>query len=262
MAYRTVALVGMSKVTRERANFEPPEVEIWGLTWDFTFLKRLDRYFEVHSYEGNNVFADPERAKFLETCDIPVYQLVPDPRIPTAVQYPITEVGERFRDYWKSSMCYMLALAAYEGVDEIHLWGVDCANGTEYEAERPCVEYWLGVCEGLGIKVQIPDSSPLRKCPNGAYGIYGSQSVTPRYIMDRVAQNQIDIKQTRVQYETAGSKKEKREAEEQYIAQMGAQQLGIHLLEVADPRLKGKVIEVTPVEDTVALWKGRDGVSA
>ena len=58
----------------------------------------------------------------------------------------------------------MLAHAICEGATELHVYGVDMAQSTEYSAQRPSCEFWLGFAEALGIKVYIPDTSDLLKC--------------------------------------------------------------------------------------------------
>jgi hypothetical protein len=53
---------------------------------------------------------------------------------------------------------------------EIALYGIDLAQHTEYVAERPCVEFWLGVAVAAGVKVTIPPTSDILKCV-GMYGV-------------------------------------------------------------------------------------------
>ena len=66
----------------------------------------------------------------------------------------------------------MVAFAIYEGFKEISVLGVDMATNSEYQAQRPSVEWWLGLAEGLGIKVYIPPTSDILKCTQ----IYGFES--------------------------------------------------------------------------------------
>ena len=65
--------------------------------------------------------------------------------------------------YLSSSIAYELALAIYEGFEEIHLYGVDLNTESEYAWQKPGVEYLLGVAVGRGIKVVLPDNCPLLK---------------------------------------------------------------------------------------------------
>jgi hypothetical protein len=59
----------------------------------------------------------------------------------------------------------MLAMAMDEGYKEIHLYGVDMANGSEYQDQRPSCEYFIGLARGAGIIVAIPSTSDLLKTP-------------------------------------------------------------------------------------------------
>jgi hypothetical protein len=52
---------------------------------------------------------------------------------------------------------------------KIGVWGVDMATDTEYGAQRPSCEWFLGVLQGAGFAVQIPMSSDLLRSA-GKYG--------------------------------------------------------------------------------------------
>ena len=60
-------------------------------------------------------------------------------------------------------------MADYRGQCAINIYGVDMATGTEYAAQRPSCEYWIGIARGRGITVEIPLSSDLLKV-NQMYG--------------------------------------------------------------------------------------------
>jgi hypothetical protein len=88
----------------------------------------------------------------------------PTEGIPNSVRYPIEE-AIRFagRDYFTSSVAFMLALAGMEGFTEVHLYGINLAIGDEYFYEKPCAEWWIGRLEGMGTKVYVPSASSLLK---------------------------------------------------------------------------------------------------
>jgi hypothetical protein len=67
------------------------------------------------------------------------------------------------------SVAHMLALAIFEGFEQIQLYGIHEAIDDEYACEMPSVLYWLGVAYGKGIEVTISEDSPLLK----GYFIYG-----------------------------------------------------------------------------------------
>lgn len=114
--------------------------------------------------------------EFLKRCGVPVYTYGVDERIPTSVAYPYDEIVERYgtdwigdtkRPYLTSTAAYMLALAVYEHdngetVDEIRLAGIELSIGTEYFHQKPCVEFWLGMAMGRGIRIgQSPYGTSL-----------------------------------------------------------------------------------------------------
>ena len=49
------------------------------------------------------------------------------------------------------------------GEHEIGLWGIDLAEDGEWEYQRANNEYYIGVAEGMGIKVTLPEGSMLKK---------------------------------------------------------------------------------------------------
>ena len=54
---------------------------------------------------------------------------------------------------WLIFAAYMLALAIYEGVDKVGIWGVDLHCDSEYSYQRPNMEYLIGLARGRGMKV-------------------------------------------------------------------------------------------------------------
>jgi len=169
---RIICICGFAETTREQANREPKDVEIWSLNRCYTFLKRWDRWFEVHEaelYTGKSGLRESDYLDRIKASGVPVYMQHPDDDIPNAVQYPLQPIITQWRDYFTTSIAYMLALVAWEHINgqpvaEMHMCGVDMSAFSEYSEQRPCVEYWCGILDGLGIKVIIPVGSPVLKC--------------------------------------------------------------------------------------------------
>lgn len=90
--------------------------------------------------------------------------------------YPIKEVVEYFGvDYFTNTVDYAIALAIYRGFTEIDLYGVNMAFGSEYEFEKPGVEFWIGQAMGRGIKVNVFGSeSTILKTRDGLLYGYGT----------------------------------------------------------------------------------------
>lgn len=114
--------------------------------------------------------------------DIPLY--VDPSRMdlsPSTIEYPMDEIEAYFpRKYLENSIAYMIALAIYEGCDEIGLWGVHMTGRAQFEFELPSVAYWMGFAEGRGIKVTTPPGSPLLMSvwESGRYGVDGNRRAT------------------------------------------------------------------------------------
>lgn len=102
------------------------------------------------------------------------------PEYPNAIAFPYDEVIAAIgADYFNSSIAYMLGLAIADGAEEIGLYGVDMKASEEYGFQRANCEYLIGVARGRGIKVYVPEISPLCKFQNdptnpefaGRYGL-------------------------------------------------------------------------------------------
>ena len=144
-----VAIVGLSPDTHDKAPFGNPEWQTWGMAWDGDWA-RLDRVFEMHAE------IDPEDYPkgYLERLEYanPV----------TQANYPLDAVIKTVgRDYFQSSIAYMLALAIHEGAEEIAIFGCSMGDDTDYGYQRANAEYLVGVAVGRGIHVHIESPSAL-----------------------------------------------------------------------------------------------------
>jgi hypothetical protein len=170
-----------------------------------SFMPRYDRWFQLHpkawkeekrleALKEDGLTLDPRdrgvfgrnesHLKFLRECDVAVYGQRKWADIPNSVRYPFGAVQELYGQrrgskkwlYSTSTPAYMIALALYEHhqgdtVDEIRIAGIELTVGTEYFWQRPCMEFYMGIAIGYGIKVTTP--------PQGS-----SMLAAPRYILD------------------------------------------------------------------------------
>jgi hypothetical protein len=161
---KRVAIVGFAE-SRKKAPYDDESFEIWALN-DMD-VPRADRWFEIHDRNFLETYLSrtdgTPHIERLKTFDIPVYMQKHHDDIPKSVEYPLEEYLTKYRDYFTNTVSYMICLAIDEGFDEIHIYGVDMAQNTEYCEQRPSVEYWIGYAEGKGIKVYIPPESDLLK---------------------------------------------------------------------------------------------------
>jgi hypothetical protein len=164
---KKVAIIGFATNTLHLVPWVDPEFELWGLNQGYAhMLRRADRWFEMHLPEYTEDARDPKYREVLQKIGIPVYMPEIAADVPTSVRYPIEAViglTPKRRDYFTSSISFMIALAVLEGFEAIHLYGINLAIGSEYEYEKPCAEYWCGFCEGRGIDLFVPRASALLK---------------------------------------------------------------------------------------------------
>ncbi len=187
---KKIAIVGFT-YSRELTPWDDPTWLKWPCNNLWRFLPNTwDRLFDLHDHETIN--ADEDHVKFLrgeevtkpdgtktKIGDKPVLVWKPTVDWPTAYAYPKDAILETFKHlsggrYLTNSISWMIAMAIAEGATHIAIYGVDMAQGTEYAAQRPSCEYWLGIAEGAGIKVYLPETSDLLKCGS----LYGAEDDT------------------------------------------------------------------------------------
>ena len=175
--HKRVAIIGAG-ATRNLAPWSDDSICWWAI--NEIWQKRFDRHWELHPM---SVQSERDLA-FLRVCPTPCYVLdyaeaknfseveyhgAIFPGVPYAVEYPLEWVLEqtRGRRYFTCTFAMQIGLAIAEGFTEIGIFGVDLARGTLRErlVEAPCVEYWVGLAEGRGIKVTVPESSTLCRQP-------------------------------------------------------------------------------------------------
>lgn len=165
---KKVAIVGFASSSRDDAPWTDSAYELWGMNQAYQhFQRRPDRWFEIHQPGAREDKDAPTYLADLPALGCPVYMVSVDPAIPPSVRYPLNDVvvglPPQYHRYFTSSAAYMIALAIHEGFEEIAVYGIDCAIGTEYAMQKPCVEAWLSLAVGRGIKVIVPQASPLFK---------------------------------------------------------------------------------------------------
>lgn len=165
-----VAVIGLWSETHDLAPWSDPTWKKWALGWDKD-VYRADRAFEMHQAWEWPLCCPADYIQRM--------QMMPDlhlqeahAELPEAKVYPFDEVAETTGAYWSSSVGYMTALAIHEGAEEIGLWGVAMEGNDEYAYQRPNMEYLVGLARGKGIKVHIPEQSPLCRY-GGQFGYVG-----------------------------------------------------------------------------------------
>jgi hypothetical protein len=168
---KKIAILGSAE-SREQAPFSDESWEIWDLAWQAKDEVRTTRAFEVHDWQNVLHNPTPFYADWLKTqTAVPVY-CVHDIKehVKAYKPLPLDKIRELMgRDYFTSSFSYIIAAAILEEPAEIGVWGIHLHTNEEYEHQRPCAEYLLGIARGKGIKVTVAEGSALLKA-NFAYG--------------------------------------------------------------------------------------------
>lgn len=254
-----VAIVGFTP-SRKLAPWDDESFEIWGLNalYDYDDVKRATRWFDLHKRD----IIDEKRIAWYRDAPIPVYLQRAWDDIPGSLRFPKEEIEEEFGRYFTNSISWMIACAAWMEFAEIHVYGVDMATDLEYRYQRPNLEYIIGLMEGRGIKMHVPDTSDLLKATH-QYG-FGSDSGLRAKAKEKMAHH-IEKKQSIAQ-QIEQKRAEIRQLQQAMATFEGArqamewlvQQWGVpdHTsMEPEHPSENGKLPAVTPAQ-SVALIKG------
>ena len=104
-----------------------------------------------------------------------------------AIRYPIEKIIEEFGvPYFSCSFAYMIALAILLGYKEIDLYGCTIYAEGEYEYQKSCIEFWIGMAMGRGIKVK--PHNPTHICQTPDFKLYG-YCMTYRELEHKVLQH-------------------------------------------------------------------------
>lgn len=186
MANRKIAIIGCASPEADtKAINRLRGYELWSMNNlfigfpDVTFTK----WFELHHFtrkgsrylrRGQNYYGNyPTIKEYLQAINdlnIPVYMQKPLAPVKKSVKFPFREIMKFFKtQYFGCSFAWMIAFALYEHlhgekIDTIALLGVELST-YEYYYQRPSTEYWIGMAQGMGIKVQIFDTCNVLKAP-------------------------------------------------------------------------------------------------
>jgi|TARA_Y100000310_G_scaffold85390_1_gene82251 hypothetical protein len=163
---KKVAIVGFASSTLRYAPFTDPTYECWGVNQLYRHVPRLDRHFDMHRNWREGNVEGTDHPAWIKQCGIPVYMVGTEKGYPNTVRYPLERVMENVSggvDYFTSTVAFMIALAIDEGFDTIGVFGIDLIVGTEYDYQKSCVEFLLGIAHGRGINLNIPIQAALLK---------------------------------------------------------------------------------------------------
>jgi hypothetical protein len=195
--YYTVAIVGSSPETREMAPWDDPNVDIWVFNEAYSqnirgedgepyqWCRRASVVFQLHDqaiYRSEHNRSDKRHWEWLQQNhgDLIIYMKDVDDQVPNSHRLPIEAIHgllDNFRhgpalerrNYLTSTVSIALALAILHAYDRILIYGVEMASDTEYQYQRECVLFWLGVAIGRGIRVEMVSGESMFNRPVYAY---------------------------------------------------------------------------------------------
>ncbi len=95
--------------------------------------------------------------------------------VPGCIRLSIESMTETLcedgKPYFTSTLAHMLGFSIMRNLNDrksgntespIELYGFEAESNTEYAAQRPCIEYWVGYGRGLGMSIEAPGSGLLK----------------------------------------------------------------------------------------------------
>lgn len=167
---RKVAICGGGGV--RSMPWDDPAYECWAINnfWNYARDRHgriaASRWWEQHQITpdasgpyARRVIQNENDMRWIRECPVPIYTTEPFPDNPRAVVWPIDVVAREFRDYFTCTFAMQIAQAIREGFEEIRVCGLELLMGTKREAtvESSCVNYWLGLAEGRGIRIDLAE---------------------------------------------------------------------------------------------------------
>ena len=191
----------------------PPPIEgqdVWLANGPRNYYVRLSRlgdtqewtrWFNLHSTQ-HMLKTYPKGYAWYQEQEKPVYLRDVDPLIPASVQFPRKAVQDYFGGpqlgspgrYFTCTVCWLMALAIYEGFERIELHGFALKDKPHkphscYTFERPCFFYWVKQAQDRGIEVWYPKE--VRRIPfepgdptTYTGPLYGYETSEPFWIAD------------------------------------------------------------------------------
>lgn len=203
--------------SKKHAPFGDDSWWVWGMNDLYAHVPRVDVTFEIHHLLNMANRRNPQHEAVMAAGGkrgaafepgkppTPIFLQESRPEWPTTITFPKERIFEAFGDspggtYFTNSVGWMIALAILEltevkkvnGMDlrvskpgaELSICGISMAADSEYVAQRPNVEYWVGRAIGYGIKTFVPDDAHILKAAT-TYGYSSSEPLMIRLQADR-----------------------------------------------------------------------------
>lgn len=178
-----IAIIGTAPTSRALAPYDDPSWDIWACSPgnQGAVLPRVSVWFELHAIVDlvspeSRSWAAPY-VEWLKHQSFPIYMQEKNDLVPQAVPFPMHEMVEAFgRNWFTSSIAWMMALAIAQKPEHIGIFGVDMAADQEhYSAQKSGCLRFIEIAQERGIRVSIPRESCLGK----SAPLYGYSEATP-----------------------------------------------------------------------------------
>lgn len=106
----------------------------------------------------------------------PIYTSRAHPDYPGLVEFPLEDVINNLGyAYMNNTAAYAVAYAIHIGVKKMSIYGCDYTYPNAHDAEkgRGCLEFWLGIAAGRGIRIGMPTSTSLMDACEAQPPLYG-----------------------------------------------------------------------------------------
>ena len=157
---KTVVLIGLAAPYRGEKG---PKTEFWGINRAYIHQKNLDRLYFVDDLQNLLTYGAETFVEDVNALGVPVWTKRRYEQIPLSRPLPILDLIRFFGvENFTSSISLQIAHALYEGVDRlvVNMFYV-MPWSREYFAQKACIDYWLGVAAGVGVKVVLSQESSL-----------------------------------------------------------------------------------------------------
>jgi hypothetical protein len=146
-----LAIIGLGS-THDDAPWQDETWERWGMPKGGN-VPRCHFLFEMHSRKVIKDIHGPTYWPRLGELDAPVYMQEAFGDIPTSIEYPLDEVIEYLgRDYFGSTIAYMIGLAIRQHRKRVGFWGIDLNEG--YNHQRENLAWLVGQAEARGTEFE------------------------------------------------------------------------------------------------------------
>jgi hypothetical protein len=169
---KKIAIIGTTTSMMD-APYKDNSWEIWGLNGAYSGIPKWDRWFDMHDMSVLKQVHKPTYFDFLKSAKDKLMLNKKYKDFPDAGVFPYQELVDKYGKYFTNTVSWLIAYAIEQEPEEIAIYGVNMAQDTEYAKQRPSCEYFLGIAQGKGIKVTIPESSEMLKATH----LYGFEKV-------------------------------------------------------------------------------------